>query len=270
MVDVLKSLGFEYACANPGSSFAGLHESFINYSPNKDPEFITCMHEESSVAMGHGYAKIEGKPLLALAHGTVGLQHAAMAIYNAWCDRVPVVIILGNSLDATQRGGEIGWLHSVQDASSMVRDFTKWDDTPVSLAHFAESAVRAYKIAMTPPMAPVVLVADTELQENAMPAGVDLRIPKLSLSTPPAGDSGAVAEVAKLLVAAENPLIVAGRAARTAQGLKLLIELAETLQAGVVDQYLRMNFPSRHIRSIKRYGLATAGPRAQRCSRMPT
>jgi len=246
MVDVLKSLGFEYACANPGSSFAGLHESFINYSPNKDPEFITCMHEESSVAMGHGYAKIEGKPLLALAHGTVGLQHAAMAIYNAWCDRVPVVIILGNSLDATQRGGEIGWLHSVQDASSMVRDFTKWDDTPVSLAHFAESAVRAYKIAMTPPMAPVVLVADTELQENAIPAGVDLRIPKLSLSTPPAGDSGAVAEVAKLLVAAENPLIVAGRAARTAQGLKLLIELAETLQAGVVDQYLRMNFPSRH------------------------
>jgi acetolactate synthase-1/2/3 large subunit len=246
MVDVLKSLGFEYACANPGSSFAGLHESLINYSPNKDPEFITCMHEESSVAMGHGYAKIEGKPLLALAHGTVGLQHAAMAIYNAWCDRVPVVIILGNSLDATQRGGEIGWLHSVQDASSMVRDFTKWDDTPVSLAHFAESAVRAYKIAMTPPMAPVVLVADTELQENAIPAGVDLRIPKLSLSTPPAGDSGAVAEVAKLLVAAENPLIVAGRAARTAQGLKLLIELAETLQAGVVDQYLRMNFPSRH------------------------
>ena len=246
MVDVLKSLGFEYACANPGSSFAGLHESLINYSPNKGPEFITCMHEESSVAMGHGYAKIEGKPLLALAHGTVGLQHAAMAIYNAWCDRVPVVIILGNSLDATQRGGEIGWLHSVQDASSMVRDFTKWDDTPVSLAHFAESAVRAYKIAMTPPMAPVVLVADTELQENAMPAGVDLRIPKLSLSTPPAGDSGAVAEVAKLLVAAENPLIVAGRAARTAQGLKLLIELAETLQAGVVDQYLRMNFPSRH------------------------
>jgi acetolactate synthase I/II/III large subunit len=246
MVDVLKSLGFEYACANPGSSFAGLHESLINYSPNKAPEFITCMHEESSVAMGHGYAKIEGKPLLALAHGTVGLQHAAMAIYNAWCDRVPVVIILGNSLDATQRGGEIGWLHSVQDASSMVRDFTKWDDTPVSLAHFAESAVRAYKIAMTPPMAPVVLVADTELQENAIPAGLDLRIPKLSLSTPPAGDSGTVAEVAKLLVAAENPLIVAGRAARTPEGLKLLIELAETLQAGVVDQYLRMNFPSRH------------------------
>ena len=246
MVDVLKSLGFEYACANPGSSFAGLHESLINYSPNKDPEFITCMHEESSVAMAHGYAKIEGKPLLAMAHGTVGLQHATMAIYNAWCDRVPAVIILGNSLDATQRGGEIGWLHSVQDAAAMVRDFTKWDDTPISLAHFAESAVRAYKIAMTPPMAPVVLVADTELQESAIPAGLDLRIPKLSLSTPPSGDSGAVAEAARLLVAAENPLIVAGRAARTPAGLKLLIELAEALQCGVVDQYLRMNFPSRH------------------------
>lgn len=246
MMDVIKSLGFEYCCANPGSAFAGIHESMINYTGNKDPEFITCMHEESSVGMAHGYAKIEGKPLLAMAHGTVGLQHAAMAIYNAYCDRVPVYLIIGNSLDATERGGEIGWLHSVQDASSMVRDFTKWDDTPVSLAHFAESAVRAYKIAMTPPMAPVVIVADTELQENPIPEGFRSRIPKLTLAAPPAGDSAAVAEAAKLLVNAENPVIIAGRAARTPAGLQLLIELAELLQAGVVDQHLRMNFPSRH------------------------
>ncbi len=185
MMDVIKSLGFEYCVANPGSAFAGIHESMINYTGNKDPEFITCMHEESSVGMAHGYAKIEGKPLLAMAHGTVGLQHAAMAIYNAYCDRVPVFIILGNSLDATERGGDIAWLHSVQDAPSMVRDFTKWDDNPVSLPHFAESAVRAYKIAMTPPMMPVVLVADTELQENPLPEGFRGHIPKLTLSSPP-------------------------------------------------------------------------------------
>ena len=246
MMDVIKSLGFEYCVANPGSAFAGIHESMINYTGNKDPEFITCMHEESSVGMAHGYAKIEGKPLLAMAHGTVGLQHAAMAIYNAYCDRVPVFIILGNSLDATERGGDIAWLHSVQDAPSMVRDFTKWDDNPVSLPHFAESAVRAYKIAMTPPMMPVVLVADTELQESPLPEGFRGHIPKLTLSSPPAGDIAAVAEAAKMLVTAENPVIIAGRAARTPQGVKLLIELAETLQAGVVDQHLRMNFPSRH------------------------
>src|SRR6202140_2030140 len=171
MIDVIKSLGIEYICANPGSSFRGLHESVINYGANKNPEFITCCHEESSVAMAHGYAKIEGKPLCVFAHGTVGIQHAAMAIYNAYCDRVPVYIVIGNNLDATKRDSGYGeWPHSVQDAAAMVRDYVKWDDVPISLQHFAESAVRAYKIAMTPPMAPVLLVADSELQENPISA----------------------------------------------------------------------------------------------------
>ena len=103
MVDVIKSLGFEYICSNPGSSFRGLHESIINYGGNRNPEFLTCCHEESSVAMGQGYFKIEGKPVAVFAHGTVGLQHAAMGIYNAYCDRVPVYIFLGNTIDATTR-----------------------------------------------------------------------------------------------------------------------------------------------------------------------
>jgi acetolactate synthase-1/2/3 large subunit len=246
MVDVLKSLNIEYICANPGSDFRGLHESIINYGSNKNPEFITCTHEESSVGMAHGYAKIEGKPLLVMAHGTVGLQHASMALYNAYCDRVPVVMIIGNTMDATMRRSSVMWDHSVQDAAAMVRDCTKWDDYPVSLAHFAESAVRAYKVAMTPPMMPVLLVADTELQERPASSEFPLRVPKLTLAAPPQGDSGSVAETARLLVAAENPLIVADRAARTPAGLKLLVELAETLQAPVIDQGGRMNFPSRH------------------------
>ena len=112
----------------------------------------------------------------------------------------------------------------------MVRDFIKWDDTPVSLGHFAESAVRAYKIAMTPPYEPVVLVADGALQEEPV-TEKNLRIPKLVMSAPPQGDSAAVAEAARMLVAAENPVIVAGRAARTQKGIELLVELAETLQA---------------------------------------
>jgi acetolactate synthase-1/2/3 large subunit len=246
MVDVIKSLGIEYICANPGSSFRGLHESVINYGGNKNPEFITCCHEESSVAMAHGYAKIEGRPIAVFAHGTVGIQHAAMAIYNAYCDRVPVYIIAGNIVDATKRINAVEWAHSVQDAAAMVRDYLKWDDLPLSLPHFAESAVRAYKIAMTPPMLPVLLVADGELQENPIPDGVALRVPKLALAAPPQGDSGAVAEAARLLVAAENPVIIADRAARTPAGLTRLIELAETLQAPVIDQSGRMNFPSRH------------------------
>src|SRR6184192_1225791 len=163
MLDVFKSIGFEYLFANPGGSFGGLHESVINYGNNKSPEFITCMHEESSVAMAHGFAKVEGKPVLTMAHGTVGLQHAAMALYNAYCDRVPLYLIVGNTLAADLRRPGVEWAHSVQDAAAMVRDFVKWDDVPMSLTHFAESAVRAYKIAMTPPMAPVLLVADSEL-----------------------------------------------------------------------------------------------------------
>ena len=248
MVDVIKSLNFEYVCANPGSSFRGLHESLVNYGGNKAPELLTCCHEESSVAMAHGYFKIEGKPLMVMAHGTVGLQHASMAIYNAYADRVPIYIVLGNIQDINFRRGDVEWAHSVQDAAAMVRDFTKWDDNPVSLSHFAESSVRAYKIAMTPPYEPVVIVADAVLQEEPMPEADrrNARIPKLALSTPPAGDSGAVAEVAKLLVAAENPVIVAGRAARTPKGIGLLVELAETLQAPVQDRHFRMNFPSMH------------------------
>src|SRR5580700_1723332 len=247
MVDVLKSLNFDYICANPGSSFRGLQESCINYGGNKSPEWITCCHEESSVAMGHGYAKIEGKPLLVMAHGTVGLQHASMAIYNAYADRVPVYILLGNVQDVAWRRGDVEWAHSVQDAASMVRDYTKWDDAPVSLGHFAESAVRAYKIAMTPPMEPVVVVADAVLQEEPVSeADRRLQIPKLTLAAPPAGDYGAVKQAAKMLVDAENPVIVAGRVARTPEGIDLLVQLAETLQAGVIDRHLRMNFPTAH------------------------
>src|SRR5579859_4609740 len=103
MVDVIKTLGFEYVAANPGSSYRGIHESLINYGGNKNPEFITCCHEESSVALAHGYSQVEGKPMLVLAHSTVGLQHASIGIYNAWAGRAPIVLMIGNTIDATER-----------------------------------------------------------------------------------------------------------------------------------------------------------------------
>jgi acetolactate synthase-1/2/3 large subunit len=242
MVDVLKSLGFEYICANPGSSFRALHESIINYGGNKAPELITCCHEEQSVAMADGYAKIEGRPLAVMAHSTVGLQHAAMAIYNAYAGRSPAFIILGNTIDATARRPLIEWYHSAQDAVAMVRDYSKWDDLPISLPHFAESAVRAYKLAVTPPMGPVILVADSDLQETPVEANLKLHIPKYTASGTPAGDSASVAAVAKLLVDAENPVIFADRCVRTEAGQALLVELAETLQAPVVGG----KFPNHH------------------------
>ncbi len=248
MVDVIKSLNLEYVAANPGSTFRALHESLINYGGNRVPELLTCCHEESSVAMAHGYAKIEGKPMMVMAHGTVGLQHASMAVYNAYADRVPIYLVIGNIADGPWRRSDVEWTHAVQDAAAMVRDYTKWDDSPISLTQFGESAVRGYKIATTPPMGPVVLVADAVLQEE--PVSPEdrrrLRVPRLSVTAPPAGDPGAVAEAAKILVAAQNPLIVTGRSARTPKGLALLVELAELLQAPVSDRRMRMNFPTRH------------------------
>ena len=245
MMDVIKTLDIEYMATNPGSSFRSLHESLINYGGNKNPELLTCMHEEAAVAMAHGYAKATGKPMGAVIHGSVGLQHAAMAVYNAWVDRVPVMIFTGNGVDASKRRPGTEWNHSVQDPALMVRDFLKWDDSPASLQHFAESTVRAYKIAMTPPMEPVLINCDIDLQEDAIHEK-DLRIPKLTRSRPPQGDRAALAEAAKWLVGATNPVIIADRCVRNQEGVKLMVQLAEALQAPVVDLGNRMNFPSTH------------------------
>src|SRR5256884_5848821 len=133
MLDVIKSLGLEYIAANPGSSFRALHESIVNYGGNKNPELLTCCHEESSVFIADGYARVEGKPMGVMAHSTVGLQHASMGIYNSFAGRVPVFIILGNTIDAAARRPGVEWYHSAQDAAAMVRDYTKWDDLPISL-----------------------------------------------------------------------------------------------------------------------------------------
>lgn len=246
MVDCIKSLGFDYIAATPGSSFRGLHESLINYGDNTSPEFITCTHEEVSAAMAHGYAKAAGKPLAIITHGTVGLQHASMALYNAWCDRAPVYVIVGNIADAELRRPGIEWNHSAQDQASIVRDFLKWDDAPASLQHFADSAVRAYQIAVTPPSLPVAIVADGALQEDPVPAGQTLRIPKAGRLALPQGELAALEETARLLVGAENPVLLPDRMARTQAGVDQLVMLAELLQCAVVDVGGRMNFPTRH------------------------
>ncbi|MHB8286367.1 MAG: thiamine pyrophosphate-binding protein [Caulobacteraceae bacterium] len=246
MVDLLKQAGVQYVAAMPGSTFRGLHESILNYGDNKNPELITCVHEEISAALAHGYAKVAGKPMACLVHSNVGLQHASMAIYNAWCDRAPVIVLAGNELDAAVRRPGVEWAHAQTDLATMVRDFTKWDDTPVSLQHFADSFMRAYELATTPPYEPVLLVVDTELQEQPVnPA--DLRIQAVSRVSPPAGDPDAIDRAAALLLAAKSPVIVAERAARTPAGLAHMVELAELLNAPVIDKFGRLNMPTDHV-----------------------
>jgi thiamine pyrophosphate-dependent acetolactate synthase large subunit-like protein len=239
MVDVIRALGIEYVAANPGSSFDGIHESIINYGNNKNPEFLTCCHEESAVAMCHGYSKIEGKPMMALLHGTVGLQHGSMAIYNAYADRVPIFMVAGLDYQGSVAA------HNAIDMASMVRDFVKWDDQPRNLNGFAQSALRAYRLATTAPMGPVLLVAEATIQRAPLPQSAPA-VPRITMPLHPSADLGSVREVARMLVAAENPRINAGRVARTQKGLDLLVELADLVQAPVNSGADRVNFPSRH------------------------
>jgi acetolactate synthase I/II/III large subunit len=239
MVDVFKALGIEYVAANPGSSFEGLQESFINYGNNSAPEFLTCLHEESSVAMAHGWAKIELKPtLMPLLHGVIGLQHASMAVYNAYCDRVPLLMAAG--LDYV---GAVA-AHNATDVAALIRGYVKWDAQPTNIAQFPNAALRAYRLAATPPMSPVMLVLEGNLQKA--PLANRPALPKLTLPAPPSADIGSLREAARQLVDAENPKITAGRLMRTPKAIELLVELAELLGAPVNSGTDRVNFPSRH------------------------
>lgn len=247
MVDVIKSLDIKYSPSNPASSYRALHESLIDYGKNTMPEFLTCTHEEVGVGIAHGYYKIANKPLMTTCHGTVGLMHASMNIYNAFCDHAPVIVFAGNDLDAAYRPPGVPTIHSAQDINAIVRDFTKWDDTPVSAQHFALSMVRAYQIATTAPCAPVVISLDDGLaQEPIRDYGQKLYIPKFVPAAPPAGELNAVREAARLLANAEHPVIVADRAVNTHKGMNLLVQLAELLQAPMVRQRARLNFPTTH------------------------
>jgi hypothetical protein len=237
-----QALSVEYI-ANPASSFRGLQIA-AQLRQNTQPEFITCMHEESSVGMAHGYFKVTGEAHRCARHG----QSACSTPHgDLQCLVRPRGHCHGRQRSRLRhRPPGAPAIHSAQDINALVRDFTKWDDTPVSLEHFAQSVVRAYKIAMTPPHAPVMIALDAELQEETVHDRAKLAIPKLTHTMPPQADLGAVREAAKLLVGAQMPVIVVDRMARTPNGMTLLVELAEILQAPVVDQGGRMNFPNTH------------------------
>ena len=244
MVDVLRALDIDYVATNPASSCRGLHESINTYANNKKPELLTATHEEIATAMAHGYAKVSNKPMGLLFHGTVGIQHAAMAFYNAWCDRAPMLIMSGNHLDAAHRPPGVPTTHAAQDPLALIRDFTKWDDQPASLQACAEALMRGYKITMTPPYGPVAVSLDAHLQEGFTDAS--LKIPKLTRVSAPSADMESLREVARMMVGAQNPVIIVDRGARSQRFQPLLVDLAELLGAPVVDMMGRQNFPSRH------------------------
>jgi len=239
IVDALKSVGIQFVMANPGSSFEGLQESIINYGMH-DIEYITALHEESAVAAAHGYAKAEGRPMATLLHGVIGVQHAAMAIYNAYVDRVPIVMIAGLDYDGPVAA------HNAIDMAALVRGFTKWDAQPRSLSEAIAAVQRAYKIAITPPTAPVLLTLTAEIQKEET-AGRDVAVPAFSRPTMQAADYLATKRIAAALINAQNPRINVGRL-RTPDGVKLVVELVELVgaQAGSSATSGPMSFPMSH------------------------
>jgi len=248
IVDMMKAYDIEYAAFNPGASFRGIHDSIVNYGENHRPEVIFCCHEEISVALAHGYAKAKGKPMVAIAHDIVGLQHASMAIFNAWCDRVPVIVLGGTGpMDTNRRRPWIDWIHTALVQGNQVRDYVKWDDQPHGLGDVGDSFIRAYRLATTDPMAPVYICYDADLQENELKEAVDLPdVARYPVTAPLPAHPDSLKAAAALLVEARSPLVVADFLGRNPKAVKSLVELAELLGAAVMDKGNRFNFPNNH------------------------
>jgi thiamine pyrophosphate-dependent acetolactate synthase large subunit-like protein len=247
MVDVLKTLDLEYVTVNPGGSIRGLHESIIHYGKNTKPELISVMHEEIGVAICHGYARAAGKPMAALIYGVLGIQHAAMAVYNAYADRVPVVMFAGNVGDQSKRFGPPTWYHSATDLAPLLAGALKWSDRPVSATYIADSLQNACRLASTAPMGPVLVTLDDWLQENSLTGMRDtLSVGAYHPPVSPVASPQALAEAAKMLVAAQYPVIVADRTVSSQAGMDNVEKLAVLLGAPVLNLGARICIGSHH------------------------
>jgi thiamine pyrophosphate-dependent acetolactate synthase large subunit-like protein len=249
MALMLREIGLPYVALNPGASYRGLHDSLVNLLGNQAPQMLLCLHEEHAVAIAHGYAKVTGKPMGAIVHSNVGLMHATMAVFNAWCDRVPVVLLGATGpVAADKRRPWIDWIHTAADQGALIRNYTKWDDQPASVGAVPESVLRAYKIATTPPCAPVYVCFDAALQETRIG---DLPVlPKAERARRPpsvAPDPAAAKQAAELLQGAKNPVILMGRVARSEEAWERRLKLAEALGAIVLtDPKTGATFPTAH------------------------
>jgi thiamine pyrophosphate-dependent acetolactate synthase large subunit-like protein len=249
VADALRAIDIPYIALNPGASYRGLHDSLVNYLGNERPQMLLCLHEESAVAIAHGYAKVTGKAMAAAVHSNVGLMHATMAFFNAWCDRMPMVVLGATGpVDAAKRRPWIDWIHTARDQGALVRGYTKWDDQPASPQAARESVLRANWIANTAPRGPTYINLDAEMQEAKLAAPV----PPIDAQRfmPPVAAAPAAAQIkkaAELLRHAKHPVILAGRVSRCPDAWDARVALAERLGARVVtDLKTGASFPTDH------------------------
>ena len=230
VVDLLKAFEFEYIAINPGATFRGLHDSLVNYGGNHAPEIILCNHEEIAVALAHGYARAKGKPMAAAVHNVVGLQHASMAIYNAWADRLPVIVLGGTGpMDSANRRPWIDWVHTANVQGNLVRDFCKWDDQPASVEAVPDSFIRAYRLATTEPMGPVYICYDGDVQEKQLDGEIPFDVSRYPAPLPLQAPEEGFSKTIQMILAAKRPVILADWVGRREAGFNALGELAEML-----------------------------------------
>ncbi len=247
--DALRATGVDYIALNPGASYRGFHDSLVNYLGNERPQILLCLHEESAIAIAHGYAKVTGRAMAAMVHSNVGLMHGTMAIFNAWCDRMPIVILGATGpVDAVKRRPWIDWIHTARDQGALVRGYTKWDDQPVSPVAAREAVLRAAWIANTAPCGPTYINLDAGMQEEKLTelvATVDTQRFMPPIASAP--DARAVAHAVVLLRDAKHPLILAGRVSRDLEAWNARVTLAERFNALVVtDIKVGAAFPTDH------------------------
>ncbi len=248
VVGLLRQIGVKYVAINPGATFRGIHDSVVNYLGNVDPEIILCCHEEIAVAMACGYARASGQMGVAIVHDIVGLQHATRAIYDAWLENVPVLVLGGTGpMDVSHRRPGIDWVHTALVQGNLVRDYVKWDDQPEGLVGALESVLRAAKISMTEPEGPTYVCFDAELQEAPVDKGFEFpNVEKHSPVPPPQANPDMLKTAAEVLVKAQHPVILADFYARNQSYMDRLVELAEKLAAPVIDLGGRFNMPNTH------------------------
>ena len=249
LAELLGRLELPYIALVPGSSYRGLHDSLVNYNGNRDPQLLVCLHEEHAVAIAHGYAKVTRRPLAVGIHSNVGLMHATMAIYNAYCDRVPMLIIGATGpIDAAKRRPWIDWIHTAGDQGALIRHYSKWDDQPMSVQAALDSIARAYSITREAPSAPVYVCLDVSLQEQ--PLAAPPVIPDVARDRSPQShgpDAAAVAATLELLGQARRPLFLLGRLGLDEQDWDRRVALAERYGALVIsDLKTGAVFPSEH------------------------
>jgi len=248
---IIRELDLPFICLNPGASFRGLHDSLVNLLGNVRPQMLLCLHEEAAVAIAHGYAKVSGKPLAVVLHSNVGLMHGTMAIFNAWCDRVPMMILGATGpVDANKRRPFIDWIHTSRDQASMTRHYTKWDDQPASVEATEESLLRGMQIATTAPCGPVYIVLDSAMQEARHVGGAPMPdMARYKAIPSPSPDPVSLDAAVRLLSNAKSPVILSGRVSRDPKAWADRVRLAEQLPQ-------RARTPRHAARHVHQQGIA--------------